>query len=68
LTVLFFALTFFKDGIHPLEIGLRLMLALVLITVLLANKKMQERYFVSFWVEAIPIFWFLLFWGIERYV
>lgn len=67
LTILFFALTFLKDEIHPLEVGLRLLLAIVLIGVLLANKKMQTRYYVAFWVEAIPIFWFLMFWGIERY-
>lgn len=67
LTVLFFALTFLKDEIHQMEVELRLVLCLVLILVLLSRKKMDTTYFVSFWVEALPIFWFGLFWGLERY-
>ncbi len=67
MTVVFFLLTFLKDTIHPMEIGLRLALASVLVWVLVSDEKMQKRYFVSFWVEAIPIFWFFLFWMAEHY-
>ena len=67
MTVVFFLFTFLKDTIHPMEIGLRLALAIVLVWVLVSDKKMQKRYFVSFWVEAIPIFWFFLFWVAEHY-
>lgn len=66
MTVIFFLLTFLKDSIHPMEIGMRLVLAIVLVLVLISDKRMRSRYFVSFWVEAIPIFWFLLFWGVEK--
>ena len=67
LAVVFFLLTFLKDGVHQVEIVLRLALTLVLIFVLIANEKMKSRYFVSFWVEAIPVFWFGMFWWVERY-
>ncbi|RIV71985.1 hypothetical protein [Flagellimonas aequoris] len=66
MTVIFFLLTFLKDSIHPMEIGMRLVLAIVLVLVLMSDKRMRSPYFVSFWVEAIPIFWFLLFWGVEK--
>ena len=66
MTVIFFLLTFLKDSIHPIEIGMRLVLAIVLVLVLMSDKRMRSPYFVSFWVEAIPIFWFLLFWGVEK--
>ncbi|WP_418502178.1 hypothetical protein [Flagellimonas sp.] len=67
LAVVFFLLTFLKDEVHQVEIVLRLALTLVLIFVLIANKKMTSRYFVSFWVEAIPVFWFGMFWWVERF-
>ncbi|WP_108423802.1 hypothetical protein [Flagellimonas amoyensis] len=67
LAVVFFLLTFLKDGVHHVEMELRLGLTLVLILVLIANKRMKSRYFVSFWVEAIPVFWFGMFWWVERF-
>ncbi|WP_375325343.1 hypothetical protein [Flagellimonas sp. GZD32] len=67
LTVLFFLLTFLKDEVHQLEVEFRLVLCLVLNLVLWSGKKIYTQYFVPFWVEAIPIFWFCLFWGVENY-
>ncbi len=67
LAVVFFLLTFLKDGVHQVEIVLRLALTVVMIFVLIANEKMKSRYFVSFWVEAIPVFWFGMFWWVERF-
>jgi len=61
LCFLFFLLTFLKDDIRPGEIVLRFLLCVVLVLVLMKNVKYGEKYFVSFWVEAIPIFWFALF-------
>lgn len=63
----FFLLTFLKDEVHRVEIELRLLVSLFLFFVLFAKKRMQTRYFVSFWVEAIPIFWFIVFWWGENY-
>lgn len=59
--LLFFGLTFFRDGLYRGEIPLRLLLSLVLIWVLMDGRRFEKRYFTSFWVEAIPIFWFALF-------
>lgn len=67
ITLMFFLLTFLKDELHQLEIVLRLVLSAALVLVLFSGKRLQSRYFVMFWVEAIPIFWFLLFWWTENY-
>lgn len=66
MAIVFFLLTFFRDEIHQAEIALRLVLSVVLIFMLLASKKIQSRNFVMFWVEAVPIFWFGLFWLTEK--
>ena len=67
LSVIFFFLTFLKDELHQLEIVLRLILSVALIFALGSKKRLQSRYFVMFWVEAIPVFWFCLFWCAESY-
>jgi len=67
LSVIFFLLTFLKDELHQPEIVLRLILSVALIFALGSNKRLQSRYFVMFWVEAIPVFWFCLFWCAESY-
>ncbi|HKL90284.1 MAG TPA: hypothetical protein VJ880_03785 [Allomuricauda sp.] len=67
LSVIFFLLTFLKDELHQLEIVLRLFLSVALIFALGSKKRLQSRYFVMFWVEAIPVFWFCLFWCAESY-
>jgi len=67
LSVIFFLLTFLKDELHQLEIVLRLILSVALIFALGSKKRLQSRYFVMFWVEAIPVFWFCLFWCAESY-
>lgn len=60
LTLLFVLLTFFKDNLSQMEIISRILLGVVLIPMLLASKKKQSKYFTSFWIEAIPIFWVIL--------
>lgn len=67
LTMIFFFLTFLRDAIYQYEILLRLILCGIMIFVLLSSKKMQPRYFVSFWVEGIPILWLGMFWAVENY-
>nr|WP_297785027.1 hypothetical protein [uncultured Allomuricauda sp.] len=67
LTLIFFLLTFLKDDLHQLETTFRAILCTVLILVLLSKKRMESKYFVMFWVEAIPVFWFCLFWVTESY-
>ncbi len=67
ITITFFLLTFLKDDVGELEIVLRSVLSVVLMLMLASEKRLRSRYFVMFWVEAIPIFWFLLFWWTENY-
>ncbi len=59
-TLLFFFLTFLKDEISSKELIFKGLLFLVLGAVMYITKRNQEKYFASFWVESIPIFW----WGL----
>ncbi len=67
LSLVFFMITFLKDNLQSEEIALRLILVAILIFVLQMGKKMRSKYFVMFWIEAIPIFWLGLLWLSERY-
>ncbi len=58
---IFFLLTFFKDDLLGEEIWLRLILVLFLTPIFLKDQSKQSKYFSSFWIEGIPIFWLLLF-------
>ena len=58
--IVFFALTFLKDNLQPIEAIGKGILFLCLGFTMLFTEKHQQRYFASFWVEAIPIFW----WGV----
>ncbi|MDF0708987.1 hypothetical protein [Flagellimonas okinawensis] len=66
-TLIFFLLTFLKDHLHQTETLLRAILGIALILVMISKKRMRSKYFVMFWVEAIPIFWFCLFWCAESF-
>lgn len=60
LMALFFLIEFFKD-----EIDINKLVALTLITILtglflIGSKKDQGKYYCSFWVEGLPIFWLLI--------
>ena len=68
LTLIFFLLTFLKDTLHPLEAELQSVICVMLLVMLASHQRMKSKYFVMFWVEAIPIFWFCLFWWAERFV
>jgi hypothetical protein len=56
-TVVFFFLTFLKDHLTYLEVIGKGVLFLVLGVLMFITKRKQSQYFSSFWVEAIPIFW-----------
>ncbi|TMM58163.1 hypothetical protein FEE95_01680 [Maribacter algarum] len=57
-TLLFFFSTFLKDDLSNEELILKGILFLTLGWVLFITKRNQSKYFSSFWVEAIPIFWY----------
>ncbi len=58
LAILMFVLVFLRDEIHEYEIGTRFLFMIVVSAVILKTPAYPSRYYASFWVEAIPIFWF----------
>lgn len=59
---LFLFLTLLKDETTQLEILSKTLLSLGMGSILLVTNKNQNKYFSAFWVEAIPIFWWILIW------
>lgn len=65
LTLAFFGLTALKAGPSTAEWISKGILALLLIGILRATRKEQSKYFASFWVESIPVFWWILLAGLS---
>lgn len=65
--LLFFLLAFLKNDIYKGELVMRFLLCTVLVLILLDGKRIKDRYFASFWVEAIPIFWFGTFFLVDAF-
>ncbi len=59
--ILFYAATFLKTDLDVTHIIVKTVLFLVLILMIFKTNLDQQKYFSSFWVEAIPLFWWLLF-------
>ncbi len=57
LALVMFGLTFLKQGFTPWEVVLRAGLSGLLIGMGWFQNKSQSPYFVSFWVEGVPIAW-----------
>ncbi|TDT46970.1 hypothetical protein CLV90_1037 [Maribacter spongiicola] len=60
-TILFYLITFLKTDLDSTHILVKTMLFLVLLIVIYKTKLNQKKYFSSFWVEAIPLLWWLFF-------
>ena len=60
LVVVFFFTTFLKDAISYGEILAKGIVFLCLGWLMYITKRNQTKYFASFWVEGISIFWYLL--------
>ncbi|MDX1364952.1 MAG: hypothetical protein R3243_12120 [Arenibacter latericius] len=58
--LLFFLGTFFKENVAYLELLGKGIMLLLLWVMIYRTKKMQSKYFASFWVEGIPVLWWLL--------
>lgn len=56
--LVFFFSTFLKDGISNENLILKGILFLILGIMVFITKRNQSKYFASFWVEALPIFWY----------
>ncbi len=66
LTVVFFFITFLKDDIKTNELLMKGILFLGLGCLMYVTKRNQAQYFASFWVEAIPILWLVIFLFLEN--
>jgi hypothetical protein len=61
LTLFFFFMTFLKDDISKIELISKGILFLCLGILMFVTKREQSKYFASFWVESLPIFWLGIF-------
>jgi hypothetical protein len=68
LCVIFFLLTFLKDQLSSIELVSKGILFLALGILMYRTNRKQSQYYASFWVEAIPIFWFVLIVFLGRYI
>ncbi len=66
-TVVFFSLTFLKDDLSMPEVISCGVLFLILGWVMYRTRRSQSKYFASFWVEAIPIYWWGVVWTLHSY-
>jgi len=55
-----FFLTFWVDTLSMEAIFLKGILSVSLIFILYKTPKVQSKYFAAFWIESIPIFWWIL--------
>ena len=60
LIMLFFFLEFFKDELNSKQIIVMLVVTIITFMFLVFAKRTQGKYYSSFWVESIPIFWLLM--------
>lgn len=60
LLMLFLGLTFLRSSITPNQIRIELIIAVISLLFLIKSKATQSKYYSAFFVESIPIIWFLL--------
>ena len=58
--LIFFLLIYLKDTITTIDIVAKGILFLTLGILMYVTKRNQNEYFASFWVESIPIFWYVI--------
>lgn len=58
--VILFDLLYLSAGFTIRELGIGMAISILSIIMILASGVYQNRYYSSFWVESIPIIWFLL--------
>ena len=59
-SLLFFFSTFLKDDVSVEEVFVKGVLFIFLGGLMFITKRNQSKYYASFWVEAIPLFWYAL--------
>lgn len=55
--VILFLITFLKDDVEFLDLIIKIIISLTLVLVISLTGKDRSKYYASFWVEALPIFW-----------
>jgi hypothetical protein len=60
LVVLFYVVTFLKDDLNVTEVLVKAFLFFGLLILMFSFGKNQGKYFASFWVESIPIAWYII--------
>lgn len=60
LLVVFFFLEYFKDEINTESLSVHLMITLIVLCFLIFSWTKQNKYYTAFWVESLPIWWWLL--------
>ena len=60
LLMLFLGLTFLRSSITHNQIRIELIIAVISLLFLIKSKATQSKYYSAFFVESIPIIWFLL--------
>ncbi|MFH6602292.1 hypothetical protein ACEZ3G_02295 [Maribacter algicola] len=66
-TLVLYIMTFLKDELAWSEILGKAILGVMLCLALIYVKKDRSKYFASFWVEAIPIFWWAVIFSLQYY-
>ncbi len=61
LLLTFFAVNFLRNNVEIYEWIVLFLISLTTLFFLLFTKKNQEKYYCSFWVESIPVFWWFLY-------
>lgn len=59
-TILFIVLELYKQPINNTQLIVGLIVIVASILFLIFSKENQSKYYSAFWVESLPIFWFLL--------
>lgn len=67
LLVIFMGIEYIKQGTSMNELFAAVIVALVSAGSIVFATRNRSKYYASFWVEGIPIFWFLCFWGLLNF-
>lgn len=65
MVLVFFFSTFLKDNLSTVDVVSKGVLFLLLGALMYATKRNQSKYFSSFWVEGIPILWYVVLVGLN---
>ncbi len=60
LLMIFFLLEYFKDELNGNAIFILLSITLITMSFMIFSNEKRSKYYSSFWVESIPVFWLLI--------